>query len=289
VALIVAVLLVALAAAAATFMLAQQDLRSRQAANLAARAQAGGVAQAGIDYALRRLAGSGVLPSAEKLAFGEVALELEYADGQGRFNVNNLARGDEPSEPDLRLFRRLLAGAGLHGELANAVLDAIDSDSEVRLPGGAEDLDYLAMDPPRRAANRPLHDPAHLARVKGFTPQGAARLQPWVTALPESTALNVNSASMELLLAAIPGLSLHAVERLLASRQQKSFADLDGFRAELPEAAVPLAGLALDVASRYVVVTSRARAGRVEISYQALIGRKGAAREGLLWRKPWEE
>lgn len=288
-AIVLAVLLVALAAASATFMLAQQDLRARQLESLAARAQASAAAQAGLDHALRKLADTAFAPARGVLAVGEVEVEIDYADAQALFNLNNLVRGREASAPDLRLFGRMLAAAKLAPELANAVIDAIDADSQARLPGGAEDLDYLAMEPPRRAANRPLIDPGHLARLKGFTPQAAAHLQPWVTALPEATSINVNSAPAPLLVAAIPGLDLEAAEKLLASRARAPFKSIDEFRAQLPEPVLPLPGLALDVSSRYVLVSSRARAGRVEVAYRALIGRKGAAREGLLWRRLTED
>lgn len=289
VAVVLAVLLTALATGAAAFMLSQQDLYARQVENLAARAQADALARFGIDWAARGLDGVDGLPEPRVFAAGGADLRIEYADAQASFNINNLVRGDQPNEGEAQVLRRLLAATKLPPELSHAVIDAIDGDSDTRHPGGAEDLEYLAMEPPRRAANRPLLDAAHLARLKGFGADAFTRLQPWVIALPEATALNVNTAPVPLLAAAIPGLDARDALKLAEAREQAPFADLAAFRAKLPEQASLPSGVALDVKSRYLLATSRARSGNVEVAYRALIGRTGAARTGVVWRKQVED
>lgn len=298
-AVVVALLLVALAASTAALMLFQHDLWARQVEGLAARAQADAAARAGIDAVHRTLAeGANVATvvspdrirevaeaATRALSVGGITLEVAYADPQARFNLNNLVRGDRASEADVRVFQRLLELVKLTPDLAFAIVDAIDGDSETSLPGGAEDLDYLAMDPPRRAANRAILDAAQIVRLKGFSPDATARLMPLITALPGATSVNVNSVPAEAFTFIVNGLDESAARKLAAARDETPFRDLGAFRAQLPEGATPAPGLALSVTSRYLTLVSRARIGRTQVAYEALIGLPGAAQTGVIWRK----
>ena len=297
-AIVLAMLLIALAASTAALMLSRHDLWMRQVETFGARAQADALARAGIDWAQRALMQSagGADPqafrdaaslAARSLSTKGLELDISYRDPQSHFNLNNLVRGDRASTPDVQAFQQLLKALKLPADLAYAVVDEIDGDSEVT-PGGAEDLDYLAMNPPRRAANRPLMDAAHIARVKGFTPDAVARALPFLTALPEPTPINVNTVPVEALAALIPGLDVDAAKRIDAARRETPFTSLSAFRAKLPGDVVLPPGAALTIASRYFLVTSRARFGRAEIAYEALIGARGAAQTGVIWRRESE-
>ena len=276
-AVITAMLLVALAATTATFLLWRQQLWLRQVESIAARAQADALARAAIEW--KRRAGSGRTPA----PFAEAGA-IEVSDPQGLFNLNNVVRAGKPSEPDLAVFRRLLGVLKLPEALADALLDAIDADSDTTFPGGAEDLDYLAMDPPRRAPNRLLLDVSSVGRIKGFTPEAIARLAPYVSALPESTSININSAPAEVLRALIPGLDESAAGAIVAERSRTPFDSLDSFRAKLPEPVRPPQDVALGISSIYYVVTSRVQLERAVAHHRALIGGRGAKHEGIVWR-----
>jgi general secretion pathway protein K len=278
-AVITAMLLVALAASAATFLLWRQQLWLGQVESIAARAQTDALARAAIEWRRRGGAGQITAPFAEA-----DAIETAVSDPQGLFNLNNVLRAGKPSEPDLAVFRRLLSMLKLPEALADALLDAIDTDSDSTFPGGAEDLDYLAMDPPRRAPNRLLLDVSSLGRIKGFTAEAIARLAPYVTALPESTAVNVNSAPAEVLRALIPGLDEAAARAIVAERSSKPFDSLEAFRAKLPEAVRPPSGISLGLSSTYFVVATRVRLERAVADHRALIGIRGAKHEGIVWR-----
>ena len=84
-------------------------------------------------------------------------------------------------------------------DLANAVVDWIDADSNVTTPGGAEDSDYLQTERPYRAANAPMASSSELLLVRGFTPAIYREVAPYVTALAEHTLINVNTAKLEVL------------------------------------------------------------------------------------------
>ena len=280
-AVITAMLLVALAASTATFLLWRQQLWLQQVENIAARAQADALARAAIEWRSR----SGSVHSAAAPFAETGGIAMMESDPQGLFNLNNVLRAGKPSEPDVAVFRRLLTTLKLPEALADALLDAIDSDSDTTFPGGAEDLDYLAMDPPRRAPNRPLLDVAGLGRIKGFTAEAIASLTPYVTAIPDSTPINVNSAPAEMLRALIPDLDEGAARAIVAERSGKPFESVDEFRAKLPSSVRPPANLALGVSSTYYEITSRVQVERAVASHRALIGARGAKREGIVWRK----
>ena len=282
-AVITAMLLVALAASTATFLLWRQHLWLQQVENLASRAQADALARAALEW--RRRSGSATAIGPFEAAG---AVETTIIDAQGLFNLNSLLRGGKPSEPDLAAFRRLLAFLRLPEALADALLDAIDADSDTTFPGGAEDLDYLAMQPARRAPNRPLLDVSSLGRIRGFDAEAIERLRPYVSALPASAAVNVNSAPTEVLQALLPGLDEAAARALVTERAQKPFETLESFRSRLPESARASPSVALDVSSSYFVIESRARIGRAEAIHKTLVGLKGAKREGIVWRSEGE-
>jgi general secretion pathway protein K len=97
-------------------------------------------------------------------------------DLQSRFNVNNLVSGGGASAENIDYYKRLLRLLDLDEALADALVDWIDDDIDVRFPDGAEDESYLLLETPYRAANRPLADISELRLVKGYTAEVVAKL-----------------------------------------------------------------------------------------------------------------
>jgi general secretion pathway protein K len=276
---VVAVLVVALAASTASYMLWQQSLWVRQVENLSDRAQADVLARAAASWAAAILAADDPAvdhlgePWARRIpAFSAERAELAgaIADEQAKLNVNNLARDGGASPQDLVAFQRLLASLGLPAAVAEAVVDWLDADAEATTPNGAEDPYYLARDPAHRAANRPAVDLGELARVKGLDAAAVARLAPFVTALPEATPVNVNTAPREVLQAIVPSLTPEGAARLVAARP---FASRDAFLRALPAPPPAPVGAQIDVRSRYFSAEATVRRGRVVAGYRALFGR----------------
>lgn len=292
---IVAILLVAAAAAAAVSVQKQQALWARQVENISARAQADALAQAGVQWAKlamedrenpRPLRPDEIGARAlDAMKLGDAELRMRLIDQQGLYNLNNVVRGGRASEADVQLLRRLLGLLGLPAQLADAVVDAVDADSQTTLPGGAEDLDYLAMVPPRRAQNRRFLDIAGLANVRGFDALSVARIEPYVSALPEATPINLNSAPAELLAALVPQLSLEAARSLVARRAERPFEDLADFRSRLPEDAKPAPGVAIGLRSGYYIVESESRSGPAEVVHRELLNGANTGPVVTLWRK----
>ena len=80
-------------------------------------------------------------------------------------------------------------------QLAENLLDWVDED-DVRQGGGGEDDVYQRMDPPYRAANRPLLSLDELRLVEGFDGALVEALRPYVTVYPlaGSGGVNLNTA-----------------------------------------------------------------------------------------------
>jgi general secretion pathway protein K len=296
-ALLMAMAIMAFATVAAAAMLAALGTWTRQSGLAADRAQAEQLVMAGGDWAgaiLRddRRASGDVDHPGEPWALrlppmpfenGELAGRID--DQQGLFNLNNLVRGGKLDLAQYARFQRLLSILQLPAELADALADWLDADSVPQPAGGAEDAYYGALGHPHLAANRPLVDLDELAVVRGFDAGVRARLAPFVTALPGTTVLNVNTAPAEVLAAVVEGLDLDAARVLVARRDGAFYRNNADFLAQLGTGAtVPAQDIR--VGSDYFLVTLRVSYGRAQARGQLLLARNDAThRPSVVWRK----
>jgi general secretion pathway protein K len=289
---VTAILIVAVAASAATLMLAQQSAMLDQTMLIASRAQAELYARAGLDWTRGTLLAD---PRAydgldEPWAQPVVGLPIEravvagaIADEQGKFNLNNLVNGTQKSPPDVLAFARLLASQGLAPELAEAVLDWIDPDSDLAGPGGAEDAYYLSLAKPYRAANQPMKQVEELYRVRGFDAAAVAKLRPLVTALPGRTAVNVNTAPAAVLAAMLPDVSKDKIAQFVGSRGSRPLKTAQ----QLAQWADPaVAAERLDVKSAFFSVRVQVAQDDVELATDALLRRADNGVTVIIWSRP---
>jgi general secretion pathway protein K len=212
---------------------------------------------------------------------GQLAGRLE--DAQARLNLNNLVGADGAQVAiEMQRLRRLLVVLGLDGALASAVADWLDPDLEPGGMLGAEDDVYLGRTPPYRAANRPMASASELRLVAGFMEAVAEDgrtaydvVAPFVTALPQRTAVNVNTAAAPVLAALADGLTLADGEALVAARGEEGYESVQAFLQQdaLAGRAVPEEGLA--VASSYFLADA-----------DAVVGRAAVRMRSTLWRRP---
>ena len=296
-ALLLAMAIMAMAAIAATAMLVALSTWSRQASLVADHVQAEELVTAGSDWTRALLfddrAASGALDYAGEpwalrlppIPFenGELAGRIE--DQQGLFNLNNLVRGGKLDATWHARFQRLLSILGLPAELADALADWIDADGMPQPAGGAEDAWYAALGHPYLAANRPLTELDELALVRGFNRDVRARLAPFVTALPATTAINVNTAPAEVLAAVIDGLDFDSARMLVARRNGTFYRNNADFLGELgKDATVP--DRDIRVGSDYFLVSLRVTYGKAQVRGQLLLARTDATRwPDVIWRK----
>ncbi|CAI3114647.1 Putative type II secretion system protein K [Acinetobacter calcoaceticus] len=151
-------------------------------------------------------------------------------DESGKFNLNNLTTNEgKVNEAAKSWFERLLVRVGLPAELSQAVIDWQDSDEEPSGPMGAESSYYEGLDPSYLASNAKFHRIEELKLVRGFDGKKYDLIAPYISALPENTKVNINTASPLVLASIDQKLDVGAVEKELQMRQQnlKFFQNVD--------------------------------------------------------------
>jgi len=292
--LITAVLIVAVIATVAAALGLGQQVWLRQTENLMERAQGDSLRHAALNWIGLLLTRDARDNNKDHL--GELwarqlpplpteggTITVSMHDAQGLFNLNNLLNNGAPSASDIGIFQRLLQAQGLDPQLVEPLVDWMDADMNVR-PGGAEDVDYLALQPGYRAANQPLSSVDELRLVKGYTPDVIEKLRPFVTVLPTHTKINVNTAIepvLQSLFANAPGSTIQAI---LKQRESQPFDNVGQFKQLLPpDTRVPEDSL--DVSTGYFLVTIGIRTGRLVQQSEALIVRS-KNQANVLWTRP---
>ncbi|MFQ5546281.1 MAG: type II secretion system minor pseudopilin GspK [Acidiferrobacterales bacterium] len=293
-AIVTALLVVAIVATAAAFLSLGQQVWLRQAQNLSDRAQAETVRSGALEWAAIILTEDAKdnaiddltevwaqdlppLPAEGGLVTGHIV------DAQGQFNLNNLVRGGQISNDDVAVFQRLLVSQELAVELADSVVDWLDTDANTQ-PSGAEDIDYLNVEPPYRAANQLLQSIGELRLVKGFDRDAVEKLRPLITALPEATSVNINTAPSAVLSALFPDLSLSEADDLVSQRDEKPFSDVARLKERLPSD-VALPKVPYDIKSSYFEVIVDTLFGRLQRQTVALLHRPSGTPVKVLWQQ----
>jgi general secretion pathway protein K len=181
------------------------------------------------------------------------------SDAQARYNLRNVydvATGKlVPAE--LAALKRLCDAAGVAADvaerLANALLGAsVGSGDAALMPQSVAQLAWLGLDA----------DTVH-------------RLAPYVVVLPARTPVNLNTASREVIAAAVPGLALGDAERLVQVRQRTPFKTLEEARKQLPQAIV-LNESQVAVGTRFFEVRGRLRMEDRGLQERSLVERRNA-------------
>ena len=206
-------------------------------------------------------------------------VEGRLEDLQGRFNLNNLVHADGTTNPAaVQQLERILVMLQLETNWAGAIADWIDQDTQPAFPDGAEDSVYTGMDPPHLAANMPITRASELMVLPGFGLERYRRLQPFVTALPVGTPLNVCTA---------PGIVLDALtadsrefgvnpEDLAKRRRDACFPSLDELRGALGDEAFNELRNSLTESSNYFRATVWVTIGTTQFTLYSLLARSGA-------------
>jgi general secretion pathway protein K len=202
---------------------------------------------------------------------GQIRGHIE--DLQGRFNLNNLVKKGAVSPPHLEQFRRVLAALELDGALAAAVVDWIDVDIDPQLPDGAEDSVYLSQDPPYRAANRPFTSISELRLVQGFDAKAVNRLLPYISVLPGSTPINVNTASTAVLRSLAEDLSDGDAQRLVEDRGEDGYESVADFLKHDSLAGLQIEPGELSVSSEYFLIHADVELGQARTRLYSLVKR----------------
>lgn len=168
---------------------------------------------------------SGISPT--KVEIGEISSSI--VDLQGKFNINNLIDDNKVNIEQLKIFKRLLIELDVSITLTDAIIDWLDSDSDTTFPEGAEDTYYQTQNPPNRSANRKIDSINELIEIKGLDAEVFSKLKWHITALPEFTKINLNTANAVVLSAMLDELSESDIDYLIKKRDANVIKDLKDF------------------------------------------------------------
>ena len=195
-------------------------------------------------------------------------------DLNGCLDLNALVRNGAEVPQQVERLRRLLQALKRNPELADAIVDWIDPDISP-LTRGAEDQIYLLATPSYRAANRAFAHVSELRRVRGVDRDTYAALAPHVCALPGPSVLNVNTATVPVLMSLSPAITQSVAERL--SRDGHAhYKNVGEFKEELTRQNVlfkPDELFGLDVYSEYFVTEAELQLDGIPFAYSSLIQR----------------
>jgi general secretion pathway protein K len=232
-ALISVLLIFAIVAVLAGAMIERQSLDIQRSGNLQALQQARAYSS-GIEYAVR----SGLQLDYENSPDIDHPLEewakphtyplqpgtaeIQIIDAQSRFNLNGLHKSATDRAAQIQRFKNLLGELGLDPTIADRTQKFMDEDSLV-------DNDYLSEEIPYRASYNLFKHPSELLLVKDVDGESYRKLTPYITALPVSATLNVNTASNKVLASLSTAWSLSEADSVIGNRGDKGIATVDEF------------------------------------------------------------
>ena len=235
-------------------------------------------------------------------------------DAQAKFNLRNLVSTPTPglliiNVQEIASFQRLLTLLGLDASLAKTVALQIRAglaQSATRFQtqsttaaaaspastiaaiaqgggtGGGNFTDDPGLaDADSSAPVAPLQmiNVESLLDVPGFSPEAVEKLRPFVTVLPTTTSVNMNTASAEVIAATVPSMSLSQAQAFAARRETVFFHDVGNVTLALTGAGVKTDGLdtsQMDVTTKYFLIHGRVQHERAEVDRTTLLYRDPA-------------
>ncbi|MBP2280649.1 general secretion pathway protein K [Psychrobacter sp. PL19] len=161
---------------------------------------------------------------------GNHTIATELRDEASRFNINNLYHDGAVDIAALAVFQRLLTQLNLEADIAIAVLDWQDADSEIYKDGGDESVVYAQQTSSvanETLPNQPLVSVEQLQEIRGVSAEGLATLRPYITAVPYYLPINVNTASPTLLAALMDGTTANQMQALTDLRVKQAIGSID--------------------------------------------------------------
>ena len=209
----------------------------------------------------------------------EAYLSGQIVDAQSKLNLTNLTTSANVPSGSIALDKVMLGALyRLYQQLQLPLPELVNWTEQWRL------ADPALPAPTTAAGPTPLR-PSQVQQLTwlGISPASAAALAPYLTILPERTAVNLNTASALVLHAAIPQLDVSQAARLVDARAQKPFQNLADAQRVLASTD-QLDATTHSVASRFFEVRGKLRLGDWVIEESSLVQRSGQDVKAL-WRR----
>ncbi|WP_326534958.1 type II secretion system minor pseudopilin GspK [Pseudorhodoferax sp.] len=201
----------------------------------------------------------------------EVFLSGRIVDLQSRMNIGNLVTEQgEPVDPQREAFGRLFELLGL---------------PQSELMTLAENLRRASLPQQDDSADVPLRPQRYdqLAWL-GVSPATLQALEPYATLLPQTTGINLNTASAQVIAASIEKLDLAAAERLVQARTRSAFRNV-AEAAKVLELEGQLNDASYVVRSSFFEVYGRMRMEGSVAAERSLVRRNGNNSVTTIWRE----
>ena len=195
------------------------------------------------------------------------ALNEEWALSRGEEPISYTFQ-DEERKINLNTFPRevLSALAGVGEEIASAIMDWRDTD-DIPLPGGAEDIYYISLNPPYHCKNNLIESMEELQAIKGVTPELFRTLESIATIYGHGK-LNINTASEETLGVLLTGLGspLSLRDKIILYRQDNIFDAITTVKQKLqPYGLIPEEEAAIDTMINRNLIEVKSNCYRVSL------------------------
>lgn len=190
-------------------------------------------------------------------------LSGQIIDQQSLLNVNNLLESGRLSATGFRSFQRLFELLGLPQSQLNTFAENLRFASDISTDN-------------RSAAQAPLM-PRRVEQLVwlGLPVETVAALQPYITVLPATTPVNINTASAEVIFAVVNGISMAEAQRLVSERDQSHFRSVSDASKLMVQHAQAFTEGTIGVASRFFEVHGRLRLDQVVVEERSLVQRDG--------------
>ncbi|MFW7344514.1 MAG: type II secretion system minor pseudopilin GspK [Pigmentiphaga sp.] len=220
-------------------------------------------------------------------------------DEQGKYNLRNLAKAGVPQPIEIAALDRLCAMLGLPGSLAPRIAVRIASAQAVPGTSGetgtgtgtgtgsgtgtGQNGEASQGRGPSAPMIRTVDDLEGITDVDEKTIEA---LRPYVTVLPETTAVNANTAPAEVLAAVVPGLSLAQARALTEQRNAGTwFNDRADFGNRLANPDITISDSQIVTASKWFMVSGTVTLERAAVTMQALVSRANANSPTVVWKR----
>lgn len=206
----------------------------------------------------------------------------ELTDLQGRFNLNNLTQKPYEAnfvnlmlavDPDLDPDQAKKIAQATHDWVSKPPSAGTNSSTQNTSANSTINKYYVKRHPPYRAGQTLMASPSELRLVKGMTPALYLRLQPFITALPKSTPININTASAPVIASLSKTIDLQFAIQMVESRGNTPFTSMNDFLTDGTIQGANIKKSDLTMNSEYFLVTAKVNIGSNSLTLKAMLYR----------------
>jgi len=146
-------------------------------------------------------------------------LSGQITDANSRYNLFMAYGAGQTGRAELLNLQNLCAALGLQQSVADTIYAGLGQSWST--------TQNLEEDATQKDSSNSVLMPADVSQLAwyGVDPAALKQLEPFVTIIPAATKVNVNTASAEVLMAAIPGINRAGAQAIIQQRAQKPFTD----------------------------------------------------------------